>query len=135
MVWGKPQQVLNASRVRDQAPRCGQVLGIGAAKRLASEHLAGGKALAHDQTPSLSTRVSEVVLWSRLTLSRPDSWSSFFICHTSVIYQVISLQWCSKVLSNYSLWDSTCNAQQHTWIWLPSNKPQVHEYHYNPNYL
>ena len=37
-----------------------------AAKRLALEHLAGGKALAHDQTPSLSTRVSEVVhclLW------------------------------------------------------------------------
>ena len=58
--------MLNASRVRDQAPRCGQVLGIGAAKRLALEHLAGGKALAHDQTPSLSTRVSEVVqcvLW------------------------------------------------------------------------
>ena len=58
--------MLNASRVRDQAPRCGQVLGIGAAKRLALKHLAGGKALAHDQTPSLSTRVSEVVhcvLW------------------------------------------------------------------------
>ena len=63
---GEPQQVLNASRVRDQAPRCSQVLGIGAAKRLALEHLAGGKALAHDQTPSLSTKVSEVVhcvLW------------------------------------------------------------------------
>ena len=42
------------------------MLGIGAAKRLALEHLAGGKALAHDQAPSLSTRVSEVVhcvLW------------------------------------------------------------------------
>ena len=42
------------------------MLGIGAAKRLALEHLAGGKALAHDQTPSFSTRVSEVVqcvLW------------------------------------------------------------------------
>ena len=42
------------------------MLGIGAAKRLALEHLAGGKAPAHDQTPSLSTRVSEVVhcvLW------------------------------------------------------------------------
>ena len=39
---------------------------LGAAKCLALEHLAGGKALAHDQTPSLSTRVSEVVqcvLW------------------------------------------------------------------------
>ena len=64
--WGKPQQVLNASRVRDQAPRCGQVFGIGAAKRLALEYLAWGKALAHDQTPSLSTRVSKAVhcvLW------------------------------------------------------------------------
>ena len=72
--------MLNASRVRDQAPRCGQVLGIGAAKRLALEHLAGGKALAHDQTPSLSTRVSEVVqcvLWcAQSKVKRLLKWSA-----------------------------------------------------------
>ena len=50
------------------------MLGIGAAKRLALEHLAGGKALAHDQTPSISTRVSEVmqcVLWCAQSKVKP----------------------------------------------------------------
>ena len=75
--------MLNASRVRDQAPRCGQVLGIGAAKRLALEHLAGGKALAHDQTPSLSTRVSEVVecvLWFAQSKVKAKNTVSYHLC-------------------------------------------------------